>query len=397
MSNDIKLSRESLEQILSCPILGDKYIYNFSSMVQTKAGTHQKLFIGDTQYYITHDCKLSLTHVGPRIPMTLKERVLVSEERDKDQSKLKQHLKEIYGDRFLPARHGPNAEFTVSLIIAELFRVLKASGNQRKIPNLFTIVNRYTYPDALANLYIWHRRAYGFNIALPEQMSVDVRSKSLRIKMVTGNQTFVYSPSDNDCTVELNPAANGENVLMELMLLMTNLVVLDDLYLLGDAGGESVAEEEEDSEDFIESLHDVIGRQLNESERALRLKLEHMLTTLKIMEVYHGPTQIDNLSETVYRGTAGDETEIYFIGEDVSSKVLSKPAQIARKESMIISRPGSLDLNPSDILELIPSDNLMYPMLDGLIQEVKECLKDYRLNCNKLKDIRQYQPDEKDV
>ena len=396
MSNDIKLSRESLEQILSCPILGDKYIYNFSSMVQTKAGTHQKLFIEDTQYYITHDCKLSLTHVGPRIPMTPKERVLVSKERDKDQSKLKQHLKEIYGDRFLPARYPPLFEFTVGITIAKLFQALDTSGSQRKIPNLFKIVDRYTYPGALANLYIWHRRGYGFNIALPEQMSVDVRSKSLRIKMATGNQTFVYCPSDNDCTVELNPVANGENVLMELMLLMTNLVVLDDLYLLGDADGESVAEEE-DGEDFIESLHDVIGRQLDDSKRALRLKLEHMLTTLKIMEVYHGPTQIDNLSETVYRGTAGDETEIYFIGEDVSSKVLSKPAQIARMESMIISRPDSLDLNPSDILELIPSDNLMYPMLDGLIQEVKECLKDYRLNCNKLKDMRQYQPDEKDV
>lgn len=395
MSNDIKLSRESLEQILSCPILGDKYIYNFSSMIQTKAGTHQTLFIEDTQYYITHDCKLSLTHVGPRIPMTPKERVLVSEERDKDQSKLKQHLKEIYGDRFLPARYPPLFEFTVGITIAKLFQALDTSGSQRKIPNLFKIVDRHIYPDALINMYILHHRGHVFDIALPVQMTHGFYNGDLHVKMGAGNQTFVYDPVVNDCTVELNPVANGENVLIELMLLMINLVAFDDLCLSGDKDEESVTEE--DSEDFIESLHDVIGRQLNESKRALRLKLEHMLTTLKIMEVYHGPTQIDNLSETVYRGTAGDETEIYFIGEDVSSKVLSKPAQIARMESMIISRPGSLDLNPSDILELIPSDNLMYPMLDGLIQEVKECLKDYRLNCNKLKDMRQYQPDEKDV
>ena len=395
MSNDIKLSRESLEQILSCPILGDKYIYNFSSMIQTKAGTHQTLFIEDTQYYITHDCKLSLTHVGPRIPMTPKERVLVSEERDKDQSKLKQHLKEIYGDRFLPARYPPLFEFTVGITIAKLFQALDTSGSQRKIPNLFKIVDRYIYPDALINMYTMHRRGHGFDIALPVRMTHGFYNGDLRVKMGAGNQTFVYDPVENDCTVELNPVANGENVLIELMLLMMNLVAFDDLCLSGDKNEESVTEE--DSEDFIESLHDVIGRQLDDSKRALRLKLEYMLTTLKIMEVYHGPTQIDNLSETVYRGTAGDETEIYFIGEDLSSKVLSKPAQIARMESMIISRPGSLDLNPSDILELIPSDNLMYPMLDGLIQEVKECLKDYRLNCNKLKDIRQYQPDEKDV
>ena len=392
MSN---FTKSDLETILPCSILGNKYIYGLSNMVQTKAGTYQTIFIGDTQYYITPECNIGTHPTGTYVPMTPIQRQLVSQDKDEDQTKLRQHLEEIYGDSFKVDRHGSISKFSV--IIAKLFCALETSSNQREIANLFNILDGL-YPDVLTNMYILHRRGHVFDIGLPAHMTFGFHNMDLHINMITGNQIFVYNPLGNNCTVVLNPTSNGDNVLAELLTVMSNLIDLNDVCIrVGDQGGRTPKEEEEDIEDFIESLHDVVGRQLDESRLKLRLKLEHMLTALKIMEVYHGPTQIDNLSETVYCGTMGDETEIYFIGEDVPSKVLSKSAQMVRMESMIISRPGSIDLNPTDILELIPSDNLMYKMLDNLVQEVKEYLKDYRLNCNKLKDMRQYLPDEKDV
>lgn len=395
MLNYIKFSKADLEKILSCSILGDAYIYSLSSMVQAKSGIHQTLFINSTQHYITYDCQIGLAPAGLRVPMTPKQRVSVCQEHDEDQSKLITHLKHAYGNQFTEKRYGTLPEFTIT--IAKLFHVFKASGNKRRIPSIFTVVDKHTYRDALTNMYILHRRGHVFNIILPNWMSIAFQDGKLNIKTVAGNQVFQYDVATNDCTVELNPVANGENVLAELMIVVSNLIALNDLFLSRE--GFEVCppvEEASGSDDFIESLHDIIRRQYDESRNALRLKLEHMLTSLKIMEVYHGYTKIDKVSETVNRVNGGDETEIRFVGSDIPSKILLKPAQVSSRELMVISRADALDFSPDRVLELLPSDNLMYPMLDTLIKEVKNCLNDYRRSCKKVSDMREYLPNDGD-
>lgn len=389
MSN---FTKTELEIILASSILGDKYIYSFSNMAQTKAGTRQTLFIGDIQYYVTPDCQLAFTTTGLRAPMSPKQRVIVSRQYDFDQSKLIAHLKDIYGEQFTESRYGPLPEFT--LTIAKLSHAYTENEPKRIIYHLFSIVDKHKYSNVLTNMYILHQRGHIFNISLPDWMSTGFYNGNIHIKTTAGNQTFQYSLSDNDCAVELNPVANGENVLTELMLVMSNLIALNELSLSQSDSEANMKEEE--GVDFIESLHDVARYHCDTSLKSLRLKLERMLTSLKLMGVYHGHTQIDKISEMVNRGNRGGEVEVHFIGSDISSKVLLIPARVAQSELITICTPGKLDFNPSHILELMPPDNLMYPMLDGLIEEAKEGLNDYRLNCKRLNDMQEYLPEDGD-
>lgn len=152
--------------------------------------------------------------------------------------------------------------------------------------------------------------------------------------------------------------------------------------------------EEEREETQIESLHELIHNENIYNRGELRKYLEKLLVALSLMEVYHGPVVIDDLGVINRRGNGDDDILIKFKDCEDVGRLIHKMKGLTSQATIVFEVTGVFDLNPNDVLDIIPTDNLMYPMLNGLIEDVVNCLDKYSSTSIKVRNLQRFKKDD---
>lgn len=153
-------------------------------------------------------------------------------------------------------------------------------------------------------------------------------------------------------------------------------------------------QQEEIEEIQIESLHELLHKENTHDRTELRKNLEKLLVALNLMDVYHGPVVIDDLGVLNRRGNGDDDIPIKFKDCDDTGTLVYKMRRVTRKATVELQRTGQFDLNPDEVLDLIPDDNLMRPMLSGLIKDVVNSFDKYASSSIKISNLQRFKKDD---
>lgn len=153
-------------------------------------------------------------------------------------------------------------------------------------------------------------------------------------------------------------------------------------------------QQEEIKEIQIESLHELLHKENTYDRVELRKHLEKLLVALNLMGVYHGPVVIDDLGVLNRRGSGDDAIHIKFKDCDDTGTLVYKMRRVTSKATVELQRTGQFDLNPDEVLDLIPDDNLMHPMLSGLIEDVVNGFDKYVSSSIKISNLQRFKKDD---